>query len=147
MNYHFLCVYFQILCIEAIKQVNVVNTRTNILHIHGCHTRTDHKENQLLLMYFTSWIDLLIKTLSCKAKVKKPKKLCKVAWRHATSLLGGECLIPQMSHFFLFFLHIHPYPSLHKPFINTIFMNIFGFTLLFSNSFIFKYFERICGKH
>ena len=25
--------------------MNVVNTRTNILYIHGCHTRTNHKEN------------------------------------------------------------------------------------------------------
>jgi hypothetical protein len=26
------------------KEINVVNTRTNILYIHGCHTRTNHKK-------------------------------------------------------------------------------------------------------
>ena len=40
-------VYFQNLCIEAIKQVkemNVVNTQTTILHINGCHIRTNHNK-------------------------------------------------------------------------------------------------------
>jgi capsule polysaccharide modification protein KpsS len=27
------------------NKMNVVNTRTNILYIHGCHTRTNHKKN------------------------------------------------------------------------------------------------------
>jgi hypothetical protein len=26
------------------NEMNVVNTRTNILYIHGCHTRTNHKK-------------------------------------------------------------------------------------------------------
>jgi hypothetical protein len=26
------------------NKMNVVNTRTNILYIHGCHTRTNHKK-------------------------------------------------------------------------------------------------------
>ena len=55
-----------------------------------------------------------------------------------------KCLI---SSYFPFIIpHIHPYPSLHKPFINTIFMNIFWFTLLFSNSLFFKYFEWNINK-
>ena len=28
---------------NQVKQMNGVNTRTNIFHIHGCHTRTNHK--------------------------------------------------------------------------------------------------------
>jgi len=27
------------------NEMNVVNTRTNILYIHGCHTRTNHTKN------------------------------------------------------------------------------------------------------
>jgi hypothetical protein len=46
---------------QTSKQMNVVNTRTNICYIHGCHTRTNHQKHQLLLMYFTSWNDFIQK--------------------------------------------------------------------------------------
>jgi hypothetical protein len=64
--------------------MNVVNTRTNIFCIHGCHTRTNHKKishvvthishvvthilhvvthvfYMLLLLYFKSWKYSLLK--------------------------------------------------------------------------------------
>ena len=88
--------------------MNVVNTRTNSFHIHGCHTRTNHKSYELLLMYFTSW------------RGKKPKVSKKIHARlheDITSSVGGNVKSPK----FVFspsfsFIIPHIYPQYVYPF-------------------------------
>ena len=106
--------YFQILCIAAhkrVKKMNFVNTRTTICHIHGFHTRTRHKKNQLLLMYFTSWNDLFLKTSSCKAKVKK-NNYVQLHEDLQQVQLGGDVWWPKCRIFILFSLHYSSHSSL-----------------------------------
>ena len=117
--------------------MNVVNTRTNICHIHGCHTRTNHKSNQLQLMYLASWNDLLLKTSSCKAKVKKPKSYVHLHEDMQQVQLGGDIGSPKWRISILFSFHYSSHSSLFITPLTihyTIFMNKYGFTSLFSNS-------------
>ena len=59
--------------------MNVVNTRTNILCIHGCHTRTNHKKISFVThVSHTLETFIIKKTLSIKAIVQMPKILKKI---------------------------------------------------------------------
>jgi hypothetical protein len=59
------------------NEMNVVNTRTNILYIHGCHTRTNHMKN--VSCYSYKYYSLS----SLKANIQMPKFLKKIhAWLH-----------------------------------------------------------------
>jgi hypothetical protein len=72
--------------------MNVVNTRTNILCIHGCHTRTNHKKilhavthvlHVVTHVFYILEIFLIKKTSSIKTKVQMPKVLQNIhAWLH-----------------------------------------------------------------
>ena len=54
----------------AAIEMNVVNTRTNIICIHGCHTRTNHKKkSDVTHVYHTMETFIVKKTLSIKAMV------------------------------------------------------------------------------
>ena len=53
------------------NEMNVINTRTNILYIHGCHTRTNHKKN--------------VSGYSCKSHLGK----------HSLSSLKGNIQMPK----------------------------------------------------
>ena len=74
------------------NEMNVVNTRTNILYIYGCHTRTNHKKishaitqisHVVTLVSHTLEIFLVKRTSSIKAIVQMPKSLKKIhAWLH-----------------------------------------------------------------
>ena len=63
------------------KEMNVVNTRTNILYIHGCHTRTNHKKN--VSCYSCKSHSGKHSLSSLKANIQMPKFLEKLhAWLH-----------------------------------------------------------------
>ena len=95
--------------------MNVVTTRTNILYIHGCHTRTNHKKCYLLLRYLTPWKHSLLK----RHHQSKPKFRCQKFLRRSihgcmrtcNKFSWGVCWDSEMSHFsplyVLLFLTFH----------------------------------------
>ena len=48
---------------KANNKTNVVNTRTNILYIHGCHTRTIHKKMSIVTHVFHILETFIIKDI------------------------------------------------------------------------------------
>ena len=59
--------------------MNVDNTRTNILWIHGCHTRTRHNKMSVVTHESHTLETFIVKnTLSIKAIVQMPKVLKKI---------------------------------------------------------------------
>ena len=128
-------------------QMNVVNTRTNILYIHGCHTRTDHKEMPIV----TPSKHSLLK----RHHQSKPSSNAKsfwedpytVAWGHATSSVG-EYVGTQKCHFFIHFIF---YYSSHfivpLTFYHTISIHICGSHLIISTLFIFSIISEFMIKY
>ena len=63
------------------NKMNVVNTKTNILYIHGCHTRTNHMKN--VSCYSCKSHPGKHSLSSLKANIQMPKFLEKIhAWLH-----------------------------------------------------------------
>jgi hypothetical protein len=137
--------------------MNVVNTRTNILCIHSCHTRTNHKKIShdvthishavthvlhavthvfytLLLLYFKSCKYSLLKKhhqsktkFECQMFLRKSMHSC---MRTCNKFSWGD-VRTQKCHIFI---HLSLHYSLHfivpLTFHHTIFINTFGFHII-----------------
>ena len=70
--------------------MNVVYRITNILYIHGCHTRTNHKKISVVTHVNLILEIFIIITQSQNSDAKISwEDPCIVACGHATSLVGG----------------------------------------------------------
>ena len=72
------------------NEMNVVNTRTNILYIHGCYTRTSHKK-MTVVTHVNPILEIFIiitQSRNSDAKISWEDP-CIVACGHATSSVGG----------------------------------------------------------
>ena len=117
--------------------MKVVNTRTNILYIHGFHTRTNHNEMPVVTHVFHTLETFIVKkTSSIKSKVQMPKVLEKIYTRLHEDMqqvqlgsmlrLRNVIFLYSLPFLFLTFHHpIVPFPYIYL-----------GFTLLFSTLFI-----------
>ena len=66
--------------------MNVVSTRTNILYIHGCHTRTNHKKMSVVTHVNPILETFIIITQSQHSDAKISwEDPCMVASGHATN--------------------------------------------------------------
>ena len=87
-------------------------------------------------MYFTSWNDLLLKTSSCKAKVKKSKNFMHSCIRTCNKFSWGEMLghpnVAFSSYFPFTIPLIHPYSITPLTIHYTIFINKYGLPCYFS---------------
>ena len=116
--------------------MNVVNTRTNILCIHGCHTRTNHKK-MLVVTHVSHTLETFTvkKTLSIKAIVHIPKFLKKIHARLHEDMqqvqLGSMLRIRNVTFSSTLFSPIPHISSSHQPFIIPFPYIYVGFTLLF----------------
>ena len=83
--------------------MNVVNTRTNILYIHGCHTRTNHKEMLVGTHVFHTLETFIVKkTSSIEAKFRCQKFLRRSihgCMRTCNKFSWGVCSDSEMSLF------------------------------------------------
>jgi hypothetical protein len=96
------------------NEMNVVSTRTNILYIHGCHTRTNHKK-----MSVVTHVNPILESINYH--YSKPKFRCQRFLRRSmhgcmrtcNKLSLGACWGSEMSYFH------PPFPSLfltfHRP--------------------------------
>jgi hypothetical protein len=127
--------------------MNVVNTRTNILCIHGCHTRTNHKKIShaithvlhivthvfyiLLLLYFKSWKYSLLKGHHQSNPKSRCQKFFRISMhgcmRTCNKFSWGDVRTQKCC----IFIHLCLHYSLHfivpLTFHHTIFINTFGF--------------------
>ena len=113
------------------NDMNVVNTRTNILCIHGCHTRTNHKKMKVVThALHISWKhSLLKKTSSCKTKVQMPKRSMHGCMRTCNKFSWGGCWASEMSYFIHLSLHYSLHFIIPLTFHYITFINTFGFHL------------------
>jgi hypothetical protein len=94
------------------NEINVVNTRTNILYIHGCHTRTNHKKMSDVthVIPILETFSIITQSLNSDAKISVGTQKC--------------CI----------FIHLSLHHSSHfitpLTFHDIIFINIFGFHLI-----------------
>ena len=89
--------FTNILCIHG------CHTRTNILYIHGCHTRTNHKEMSVVTHVFHTLETFIVKkTSSIKAKFRCQKFLRRSihgCMRTCKKFSWGVCWDLEMSYF------------------------------------------------
>ena len=110
--------------------MTVVYTRANILYIHGCHTRTNHKKMSVVTHVIPILETFIIITQSRNSDAKISwKNPYTVACGHATSSVGGY-VGAQKCHICI---HLSLHHSSHSiaPLTShdIVFINIFGFHL------------------
>ena len=111
--------------------MNVVNTRTNILYIYGCHTRDNNKKMSVITHDIPILETFIIITQSQNSDAKLFwEDPCIVACEHATSSVGGYV----GDHYCHILIHIslHQYSHFITPltFHDIIFINILEFHLI-----------------
>ena len=113
------------------NEMNVVYTRTNILYIHGCHTRTNNKiisvvthVNPILEIFI-----IITQRQNSDAKISWEDP-CTVAWGHATSSVGGYVGTQKCRIFIHLSLHHSSHFITRLTFHETIFIIKYGFNLI-----------------
>ena len=154
MVHHFQCMYTfksYVLQQNTSKWTNVVSTRTNICYIHGCHTRTNHEKNRCHSCISNHGMIYCYIPSSCKAQLQSQKlkrESMHSCMRTFNQSSWEECWAAKRPHFihhFTYYLSPYSYFSFHKTINIHHFNNKYWFILPFSKSFIFEYFEWICG--
>ena len=94
--------------------MNVVYTITNILCIHGCHTRTNHKKMLVVTHVFHTLETFIVKkTSSIKSQVQMPRISMHGFMRTCNKFSWGVCWDSKMSYFHP--LYLSPFLTFHHP--------------------------------
>ena len=115
------------------------------------NTRTNHKENCCYSCISNPGMIYCYIPSSCKSQLESQKfwrESMHSCMRTCNQSSWGECWAAKRPHFIHLLhtnCHLIPILSFHKTINIHHFHNKYGFILPFSKSFIFEYFEWICG--